>query len=225
MSSSDSSAAASPSDGSQKQHLSQMAFDQKSVTLLSRITEGKNPRGIPGARFIENVAAFLSHDETTIESALGCLNELYSKYKFMEKNFDRSKDTYNAKLPEIETTLEMITAMKKRHVAGEQMFANYSLSDTIFAKAEVNLSEEKVCLWIGANTMVEYSFDEALELLTTQLEASHFKIAELQEDLDFLRGNSITVEVNMARLFNHSVKLKKAAESTSATALASAGGP
>ncbi len=60
--------------------------------------------------------------------------------------------------------------------------------------------------------MVEYSFSEALALLTTNLEASHMKQRELQEDLDFLRGNSITVEVNMARLFNHNVKLKKALE-------------
>jgi prefoldin subunit 5 len=214
---SDTSAVANSTEGSEKQHLAQMAFDQKSVTLLSRITEGKNPRGIPGAKFIENVADFLSSG-TTIEAALGALNELYSKYKFMEKNFDRSKDSYNAKLPEIESTLELITAMKKRNEAGEKMFTNYNLNDTVFARAELNLSEEKVCLWIGANTMIEYSFDEALELLKNQLEASHFKIAELQEDLDFLRGNSITVEVNMARLFNYSVKLKKAAEAAAIAA-------
>ncbi len=60
--------------------------------------------------------------------------------------------------------------------------------------------------------MVEYTFSEAMSLLKTNLEASYMKQRELQEDLDFLRGNSITVEVNMARLFNHSVKLKKAAE-------------
>jgi hypothetical protein len=35
------------------------------------------------------------------------------------------------------------------------------------------------------------------------------KIAELNEDLDHLRSNSITVEVNMARLFNYNVKMKK----------------
>jgi hypothetical protein len=60
--------------------------------------------------------------------------------------------------------------------------------------------------------MVEYSFTEALELLENQLIQTKAKIEELQEDLYFLRGNSITVEVNMARLFNHSVKLRKATE-------------
>ena len=59
--------------------------------------------------------------------------------------------------------------------------------------------------------MVEYSYDEALELLGGQLTQTHSKIAELTEDLVHLRENSIIVEVNMARLFNHNVKTKKAA--------------
>lgn len=74
------------------------------------------------------------------------------------------------------------------------------------------MEEQKLGLWIGANTMVEYTYDEALELLTGQLAASHVKLAELDEDLSFLRANSITVEVNMARIFNHSVRVKKALE-------------
>lgn len=62
--------------------------------------------------------------------------------------------------------------------------------------------------------MVEYSFDEAIELLETQLTNAYAKIQELEEDLYFLRGNSITVEVNMARLFNYSVKQRKMKESS-----------
>ncbi len=64
--------------------------------------------------------------------------------------------------------------------------------------------------------MIEYNYEEAIELLESQLVQSHAKILELQEDLYHLRGNSITVEVNMARLFNHSVKLKKAREAAAA---------
>jgi len=43
----------------------------------SLITEGKNPRGIPGAKFIDNIEDFLH--STNLEAALGALNELYSK--------------------------------------------------------------------------------------------------------------------------------------------------
>jgi uncharacterized coiled-coil protein SlyX len=64
--------------------------------------------------------------------------------------------------------------------------------------------------------MVEYTYDEAIALLETQLAQSHAKIAELTEDLFHLRGNSITVEVSMARLFNHRVKMKKLEEAAAA---------
>lgn len=92
------------------------------------------------------------------------------------------------------------------------MLVNYNLSDTLYTKAKVDVAAGVVYLWIGASTMVEYNYQEALTLLTEQLEMSHAKIQELQEDLYYLRANSITVEVNMARLFNHSVKQKKQAE-------------
>ena len=81
---------------------------------------------------------------------------------------------------------------------------------------QVDVTSGKVNLWIGASTMIEYSYDEGIELLESQLVQSQAKILELQEDLYHLRGNSITVEVNMARLFNHSVKLKKAREAAAA---------
>ena len=73
---------------------------------------------------------------------------------------------------------------------------------------QVDTKADKVYLWVGANTMIEYSYDEAIKLLEEQLVSLNSKLEELNEDLYHLRGNSITVEVNMARLFNHSVKLK-----------------
>lgn len=68
--------------------------------------------------------------------------------------------------------------------------------------------------------MVEYTYDEAIDLLEKQLTQTHEKIAELNEDLACLRENSITVEVNMARLFNHNVKVKKLAEAAAKTSSA-----
>ncbi len=108
--------------------------------------------------------------------------------------------------------------MKLKAESGDDMLTRYSLCDTIFAEAKVDIEADKVYLWIGASTMVEYSQSEAIELLTKQFVQSHEKIAELNEDLLHLRGNSITVEVNMARLFNHNVKAKKLASAASVVA-------
>lgn len=183
--------------------------------IINKYSDGKNPRGIPTSKFIENVDEFLL--DTSVEAALGALNELYSKYKFMETSFEKSKGVYKSKVPEIEQTLELIQLMKKKRESDDEdedkdMFTNYSLSDTIYAKAKIDTSVGTVCLWIGASTMVEYTYDEAIELLESQFTETIAKIKELDEDLFHLRGCSITVEVNMARLFNHSVKLKKARE-------------
>ena len=118
---------------------------------------------------------------------------------------------YKSKVPDIQQTLDIINALMRKRDESEEMLVNYALCDTVYAKAKIEPSVGKVCLWIGASTMVEYTYEEAFELLTQQLAQTHAKIEELNEDLYHLRGNSITVEVNMARLFNHSVKLKKLA--------------
>jgi len=189
----------------------------ESTPYLSLITEGKNPRGIPQARFIEDVEEFLKG--ASIEAALGALNELYSKYKYMEGTFEQSKNAYKGKIPELQQTLELVQLMKTRREDGEELVTNYNLCDTIYAKAKVDLEAEKVALYVGAKVMIEYSVDEAIDLLTLQVQQAEAKLAELNEDLFFLRGNSITVEVNMARLFNHSVKLKKLREAASGGAV------
>lgn len=134
----------------------------------------------------------------------------------MEGNFERSKNAYKGKIPDMEQTLELVQVMKNKADEGEDMYTNYSLCDTIYAKAKVDLDAKKVALYVGAKVMIEYSVDEAVELLTTQLKQAQAKLEELNEDLFFLRGNAITVEVNMARLFNHSVKLKKIREAAAA---------
>eukprot|EP01138_Halocafeteria_seosinensis_P014832 gb/GECG01015142.1/.p1 GENE.gb/GECG01015142.1/~~gb/GECG01015142.1/.p1 ORF type:complete len:100 (+),score=24.07 gb/GECG01015142.1/:1-300(+) len=60
-----------------------------------------------------------------------------------------------------------------------------------------------------ANVMVEYNYDEAVELLERNQQVAQKKLKEIKEDLDFLRDNKITAEVNIARIFNYDVKLRK----------------
>lgn len=55
----------------------------------------------------------------------------------MEGSFERSKVSYKSKIPDIEQTLELIKIMKKKAENAEEMFTNYSLCDTIYAKAKV----------------------------------------------------------------------------------------
>ena len=140
------------------------------LNLQLLITDGKNPRGIPSAKFIvsckiallnqivvyiiiyvclniltsyilyynqENVEDFLKITSANAETAIGAFNELYQKYKYMESSFEKNKQIYKSKIPDIEQTLETIRLMKKKQENDEEMLTYYSLCDTIYTKAKV----------------------------------------------------------------------------------------
>lgn len=83
------------------------------------LTEEKNPRGIPAAVFIEDVEAFLG--SCTVEVTLGVFNELYAKYKYMEASFEKKKEIFKSKIPEIDQTLELIRILKHKKEEAEDM--------------------------------------------------------------------------------------------------------
>ena len=45
----------------------------------------------------------------------------------------------------------------------------FALCENAWASASIKNDTGKVCLWLGADTMVEYSYEEALELLKKNL--------------------------------------------------------
>jgi hypothetical protein len=44
---------------------------------------------------------------------------------------------------------------------------------------QVDTDGGKCCLWIGANTMVEYTYVEALELVESQISQTNAKLQEV----------------------------------------------
>lgn len=64
----------------------------------------------------------------------------------------------------------------------------------------------KVCLWLGANVMLEYNLTDATALVQKNIEAAKKNLSYIEHDLDFLRDQFTTTEVNMARVYNWDVK-------------------
>lgn len=89
------------------------------------------------------------------------------------------------------------------------METNFLISDNIWAKAKVPNNTGKVGLWLGANVMVEYNFTEALALLEKNLANALFRIDQTADDLNFLKDQITTTEVNIARVYNQSVSNKQ----------------
>jgi len=161
-----------------------------------------NPRKIHSAVFIENVEEFLA--KYTADKVMDTLQEAYSKYKMMETTLIRSKESMKVKIPEITKAMEIIDLLEKKQE--EEKVIDFLITDAVWAKGKIPKGTNKVSLWLGANIMVEYSFEEAKALLTRNLEnaLSNFKVFE--EDLSFLKDQITTVEVNIARVYNTNLK-------------------
>ena len=65
-------------------------------------------------------------------------------------------------------------------------------------------------LSLQANVMLEYTLEDAEQLLTRNLTAAVKSMDNVETDLGFLRDQTTTVEVNMARVYNWDVKRKQA---------------
>jgi len=82
------------------------------------------------------------------------------------------------------------------------------LADNIYAQAHIK-PRDSVFLWLGANVMMEYKYEEAQTLLTSNRENSKKHLASVNDDLDFLKDQITISDVNIARVHNHRVELRK----------------
>ena len=171
----------------------------------------KNPRGIPRMEFVENVEEFVKKRGVSVESILRAFSEQHSKYKLMEHKLNQNLASHNQKIPEITKTLEALDFLKKKHEAEETATTQYALTDLVFCEAEVP-PQKSVHLWLGANVMVEYTIDEAKALLEKNLAASKRNLESTQEDLAWLKDQTVVCEVNSSRLYNYDVVTRREKE-------------
>lgn len=147
------------------------------------------------------------------EKVLKKLDENHSKYKFMEFNLVNKRRRLKAQIPDLENSLEMIKKLQVEKNNSHDLETQFVLSDQVYAKAVI-APTDKVCLWLGANVMLEYTLDDAQELLTKNIQAAKKNLAYIEHDLDFVRDQFTTTEVNMARVYNWDVKKRQAERAT-----------
>ncbi|KAL1920793.1 uncharacterized protein VTP21DRAFT_11428 [Calcarisporiella thermophila] len=213
--------------GSQTQkHISQSRRDSSQHLPASRpnhesthpfaltYTMETNPRGIPKAPFVENVAEYIPKDEP-IEATLRKFQEAVAKYKFMEINMLQRRKALEEKIPEIEKTLAMVEFLASRRENGdtEPLETQFELNETLWAMAKIN-PPETVNLWLGANVMLEYTIEDAKALLSSKLSAAQTNLKHTTEDLEFLRDQITTMEVNTARVYNWDVKMRRSTKTS-----------
>eukprot|EP00979_Chaetoceros_neogracilis_P011621 scaffold2927_cov268-Chaetoceros_neogracile.AAC.26 len=115
-----------------------------------------------------------------------------------------------SKIPEIEKSLKLVTFLKAKESASETtLTTRYNLADMLYSKASIDCASGIVNLWLGANVMLEYTYDEAIDLLSTKLTKANKDLEDTTEDLALIRNQIITSEVNISRIYNWDVKKKR----------------
>ncbi|KAK0534779.1 hypothetical protein OC834_001759 [Tilletia horrida] len=162
------------------------------------------PSGIPKAPFVIDVEQHVGGADKPVEPALRKFQEATAKYKFMEASTAQRRKALEDKIPDIRKTLQMVEHLKTLKEAEEDMETMFELNDTLYAKAKIP-PVDTVNLWLGANVMLSYPLDEAIELLRTKLSGAEASLESAKADLDFLREQITVMEVNTARCHNWDV--------------------
>lgn len=133
------------------------------------------------------------------------------QYKYMEQSKRQQLADLKVKIPDIEKNLDVIANIRQqKEDESAEMEVNYELNDTLYTRATVDVaSTDSVFLWLGADVMLEYPLDEAVTLLNDRLSNNQSQLKTVEEDLEFLKENITTMEVNTARLFNWDVEKRK----------------
>ncbi|KAK5105429.1 hypothetical protein LTS08_001706 [Lithohypha guttulata] len=185
-----------------------------------------NPRGIPTFPFLPNVTDYVKSQQE-VEGTLQRFQEMISKYQFMSQNVERRAAGLREKLPEMRKSLETVKflrmqkGMSANDTDGDELEddlddksgiieTKFPLQDTLYAHATVDTKNlEEVYLWLGANVMVAYPLDEAEKLLQEKLDKAKESLKAAEEDLEFVRVQTTTLEVATARVHNWDVGEKR----------------
>lgn len=162
----------------------------------------KKSAGIPESKFIEDVASFMAIKENAnITETLKKMDERIQQYRFLEINILQKRARLKHQLPDFERSIEIIGLLEKKQTIETQ----FLMSSQLYSKARIPPTD-KVCLWLGANVMLEYPLEEAKALLTKNLNTSLSNLKQIDEDLEYLKDQITTSEVNLARVYNWNVK-------------------
>jgi len=188
-------------------------FEKDGVVFAFFKEQGTNKRGIPEAIFIDNVEKMC--EVWGANETLAQLQELYSKYQYMQTSLSAQRSGLKGKLPDITGALDCVNHLVERRdkaVEGEENLQEYTyqMSENVWSRAQVP-PQDHVCLWLGANVMLEYTLDEATKLLSTNEANAKVTVQNLDEDMQFLRDQLTITEVNIARTHNYNVKCRAVA--------------
>ncbi|KAH8584092.1 prefoldin subunit family [Cryptosporidium sp. chipmunk genotype I] len=170
------------------------------------IKEEVGPGNVPKALFISSIEEFVG--DRPVYTILENIQLLNRKYKIMENSIKTQQESLIMKIPDIELAIEAVSQRKKllNNLHKNELF--FPVSDNLFAKCSSPPSNT-IYLWLGANTILEYPLEEAIEVLKSNLSTAKNTIKLYQDSLDFIREQITIMDVNTARVHNYGVMQRK----------------
>merc|ERR1712119_217618 len=89
----------------------------------------------------------------------------------MESRLTHKKKSLQEQIPELEQTLDVVRTLHARKNNPKPIKSKFLLAGSLYAKAVIPPTN-KVSLWLGANVMLTYTTEEALELVNKNLDAA-----------------------------------------------------
>lgn len=119
----------------------------------------------------------------------------------MEAQIVKHNEGVKTKIPDIEKAIEAVHYLekKKKNEENENLKVDFMVSNNLWAKASVPIGNT-ICLWLGADVMCEYSYDEAKTLLNRNLENANTTLKNNEGDLDFIKDQITVCEVSKYKL-------------------------
>merc|ERR1712166_1155688 len=184
---------------------SQEALDDKTNAPLESQEEAT--RSIPSQEFIEDVTAHTKNFEN-VQAALVAMDTMLSKYRFMEQQMLAQRQSLISKEPDLQRSVRMVEKLIAARDNGKsELKTTFQLGTSLYADAEIPIADDlEVGLWLGANVMVQFPLDEAHGLVNDNLKQCELIIATLDSDIDFVKDQIVTSEVNIARIYNNDVR-------------------
>jgi len=180
-----------------KYKTSEMRLQQKSASLVSLLVVTHNSLSIYAFGWI----LLLPH---YFLLTLAILSHSACRAIFSEEHL-------TAKVPELDKSLTLVKSLKAKKDEGvTNGVVRYNLSDNLYAKAQIDYTGGTVNLWLGANVMLEYTYEEAIEFLQSKHNHASQELETANTDLAFVREQIVTSEVNMSRIYNWDVRRKRA---------------
>ncbi|XP_026430628.1 probable prefoldin subunit 3 [Papaver somniferum] len=179
----------------------------------SSSSEVSERRGIPGASFVSDVQTYLTQSGLDVTSSLAFLQERLQQYKVVEMKLLAQQRELQAKIPDIEKCLDIVATLQAKKGTGEELLADFEVSEGIYSRARIEESDS-VCLWLGANVMLEYTSEEASALLQKNLDNAKASLDVLIADLQFLRDQVTITQVTIARVYNWDVHQRRSKQVT-----------